>query len=93
MLNQCILVGKVIGSVSASERKIIIQIKRNNSELDDYDYIEVDLGVIYKSVIGYVKEGSTIGIKAKLVSDDTTNLSVLAEKITFINVADKESDE
>lgn len=82
MLNQVILVGRVnkldklVGIVS-------IDIKRPNEK--DSDLIPVNLtDGLMESVIGYLTEGSTIGVKASLNIDNNI-LRIVGDKVTFIN--------
>ncbi len=106
MLNQVILVGRLTKDPTLIElddgrtvTNIILAVQRSfkNPETLEYDvdYINCSLWQgIAESTVNYCKKGSTVGIKARLVSkvkelEDGKKFSyvdVVAEKITFINV-------
>lgn len=82
MLNQVILVGKV---VEKGETTVIIQVKRTFDQHEkEFDTIALNLsdGLIEQSLI-YLKEGSTIGAKCYIKETDGV-LTLEVEKITFI---------
>ncbi|XMB85432.1 single-stranded DNA-binding protein [Mycoplasmatota bacterium WC44] len=97
MLNQVILVGRLISVPTISETEdgrtlatIEVEVKRNykNSETGNYesDIIKCTLWEgIAESVVSNCGPNYTIGIKARL---DTSkgDVEIVAEKITFINV-------
>jgi hypothetical protein len=62
---------------------VTIDIKRPNEK--DSDLIPVSLtDGLMESVLGYLNEGSTIGVKASLNIDNNI-LRIVGEKVTFIN--------
>lgn len=82
MLNQVILVGRV-NKLDKLAGIVSIDIKRPNE--NDSDVIPVTLtDGLMESVLGYLTEGSTIGVKASL-NIDKNILRIVGEKVTFIN--------
>jgi hypothetical protein len=82
MLNQVIIVGRV-KKLDKLAGIVSIDIKRPNEK--DSDIIPVTLtDGLMDSVLGYLTEGSTIGVKASLHIDDNI-LRIVGEKVTFIN--------
>jgi hypothetical protein len=62
---------------------VTIDIKRPNEK--DSDVIPVTLtDSLMESVLGYLAEGSTIGVKASLNIDNNI-LRIVGDKVTFIN--------
>ena len=110
MLNQCIQVGMLVSDPTLvrledgrSKTEIELMIKRGikDSETGEYetDIIRCTLwSGIAENTVEYCKAGSTIGVKARLVSREVTLENgeilnypeVIAEKITFINTNQKE---
>lgn len=86
MLNQCILVGQVNQIKDEKDNKVItLEIRKNNSKDEEYDYLPIRIGSNLANASEYLKVGSTLGIKARLVCDDAEKITVIAEKLTFIN--------
>jgi len=81
MLNQVILVGRV-NRVDKLARIVSIDIKRPNDKDSDLIPVTLDEGVI-DSVLEYLAEGSTIGVKASLNIDNNI-LRIIGEKVAFI---------
>jgi len=82
MLNQVILVGRV-NKIDKIAGIVSIDIKRPNEK--DSDVIPVTLiDGLMESVLGYLTEGSTIGVKASLNIDNNI-LRIVGDKVTFIN--------
>jgi hypothetical protein len=82
MLNQVILVGRV-NKLDKLAGIVSIDIKRPN-EMDS-DLIPVTLtDGLMESVLEYLTEGSTIGVKASLNIDNSI-LRIVGDKVTFIN--------
>ncbi len=106
MLNQVILVGRLTKDPTLKELEdgrtvtnIILAVQRSfkNPETLEYDVDFINCTLwqgIAETTVNYCKKGSTIGVKARLVSkvkelEDGKKLhytDVIAEKITFINV-------
>jgi single-stranded DNA-binding protein len=62
---------------------VSIDIRRPNEK--DWDLIPVTLGEgLIDSVLKYLTEGSTIGVRASLQIDNN-NMRIIGEKVTFIN--------
>jgi len=82
MLNQVILVGRV-NKIDKLAGIVSIDIKRPNEKESDRIPVTLNEGLI-ESVLEYLKEGSTIGVKASLNIDNNI-LRIVGEKLTFIN--------
>ena len=112
MLNQCILVGRLKNSPILTKQEngsmkttILLEIQRpykvEGLEESESDTIEVVLwSGIAESTVTYCKQGSVIGVKARLV-EKTSQCSdgkvfryceILAEKITFISSKGTENE-
>lgn len=82
MLNQVILVGRV-KKLDKLAGIVTVEIKRPNEK--DSDAIPVSLTEgLMNSVLEYLKEGATIGVKASLNIDNNI-LRIIGDKVTFIN--------
>jgi len=82
VLNQVIIVGRV-NKLDKLAGIVTINIKRPNEE--DSDLIPVSLtDCLMESVLEYLKEGATIGVKASLNIDNNI-LRIVGDKVTFIN--------
>lgn len=82
MLNQVILVGRV-NKLDKLAGIVTIDIKRPKEE--DSDLIPVSLTEgLMNSILEYLKEGATIGVKASLNIDNNI-LRIVGDKVTFIN--------
>lgn len=96
MLNQCILVGRlqadpVLVTQPDGETKsvIVLDIQRGfkASDSGEYEMDSVPITLwrgIAENTAEYCKEGSTVGVKARL-SVENGIIEVVADKITFIN--------
>jgi single-stranded DNA-binding protein len=82
MLNQVILVGRV-NKIDKLAGIVSIDIKRPNDKDSDSIPVNLNEGLI-DSVLEYLSEGSTIGVKASLNIDNNI-LRIVGEKLTFIN--------
>ncbi len=98
MLNQCILVGKVLGIRKEQEVAVLtLNIARGYKEQGEYDYQVDELDIelsdhLNITALEYLKENATIGIKAriasrpKIIANSEIKLhTIIAEKLTFIN--------
>jgi hypothetical protein len=82
MLNQVILVGRV-NRIDKLAEIVSIDIIRPNDKDSDLIPVILNEGLI-DSVLKYLTEGSTIGVKASLNIDNNI-LRIRGEKVTFIN--------
>lgn len=82
MLNQVILVGRV-NKLDKLTGIVTIAIKRLNEENSDLIPLSLTEGLM-NSVLVYLKEGATIGVKASLTIDNNI-LRIVGDKVTFIN--------
>jgi hypothetical protein len=103
MLNQCILVGKVIGIKKDGETAVMtLSIKRNYKDQgeDEYKCDELDIQLsdhLSATALEYLNENATVGVKARLksISKIVANTEIkmhkiIAEKLTFINTKKSE---
>ena len=90
MLNQIVLVGKVVEEIKTTENQatIVIAVSRNfkNEEgLYESDNIPV---IVWNGIIeqtkDYCRKGDTIGIKGRIQMIDN-NVTIIAERITFLS--------
>ena len=81
MLNQVILVGRV-NKLDREAGIVSITIKRPNDEEVDLIPVKLNDGLM-ENILGYLIEGTTIGVKASLNIDNDI-LRIIGEKITFI---------
>ena len=103
MLNQCILVGKVL-SIRKEQKVAVVtlSIARGYKEQgeEDYQVDELDIELsnhLSTTALEYLKENATVGIKARIASRSKiiANIeiklhAIVAEKLTFINSKQKE---
>ena len=102
MLNQVILVGKIIKEIKKDSKVITIGITRNyrNPETLEHDVDNLDIRLsdsIHEQVFRMCGKGAVIGVKAHL-EQVSTNINgiefkkalIIAEKVTFINAKGKE---
>ena len=82
MLNQVILVGRV-ERLDKLAGIVAIKIKRTDELESDVIPVNLNEGLM-ESVMEYLSEGSTIGVKASLKIDENI-LRIVGEKLTFIN--------
>lgn len=82
MLNQVILVGRV-NKIDRLLGIVSIEIKRANDEKSDLIPVTLNEGLLV-SVLEYLIEGSTIGVKASLNIDNNI-LRIIGKKVTLIN--------
>jgi len=92
MLNQVILVGKVIQRYKDNDDTVIIlRIASDNpstrgSSNEDYDLVPCRIGSGFKELDKYLTLGATLGVKAKITTyTDSDILTIDAQKITFIS--------
>jgi hypothetical protein len=82
MLNQVVLVGRV-KNVDKLAGIVSISIKRSKGM--DSDLVPVSLNEeLMTSVLSYLTEDATIGVKASIIIDNLI-LKIKAEKLSFIN--------
>ena len=93
MLNQVILVGKVIQQYKENDdTMILLRIKsattpssRGSSD-EDYDLVPCRIGPAFKELEKHLILGATLGVKAKITTyKDSDKLTIDAQKITFIS--------
>lgn len=99
MLNQCILVGRVVNIKEEKETTIItLSIARNYKNPDTKEYESDNLDVqlsnhLSKTALEYLNENATVGVKARIASEHKTIANeeiklhtIIAEKLTFTNL-------
>ena len=91
MLNQCILVGRVVSIVRDKEHNIItLKIDRYKDENQiSYDTVPCRFNESVWS--NEVKEGYLLGVKARVYSDQDGVICIKGEKMTFISTTKKEN--
>lgn len=103
MLNQCILVGRVI-KINKENKDVTmtLSIKRNYKKADEEEYgvdlIDVQLSNnLIETALEYLNENATVGVKARIhastlkVENKCINThAIIAEKLTFINAKEKD---
>ena len=98
MLNQVVLVGRLINEVEAKENEYFTKIavsrgyKNENGEYDT-DFVSIRLSkIIGDSISNYFKKGDLIGIRGRIESEND-NIIIIAEKVTFLSSKkDKEEE-
>lgn len=97
MLNQAILVGKlqddpkiIEQSNGAKKLTITLDIQRayKSPETDRYETDAVPITLwdgIAENTVEFCKKGATVGVKARLQVSPLGSISVVGEKVTFIN--------
>lgn len=99
MLNQIVLVGRIVEFREEKENTIIsVAISRNFKNSDgtyEIDFIDcITNGNIAKNTIEYCKKGDVIGVKGRLQRlDIKDNMQLIAEKVTFLTSRKEESEE
>lgn len=98
MLNQIVLVGRIISIVMQDDDKgnrgvvtisVPASIKDENGEYP-VDKIDIELfGSIAKNTAEYCKKGDVIGVKGRIQKRDHEPMKVVAEKVTFLTASSK----
>lgn len=93
MLNQIVLVGRIISIVMQDDDKgnrgvvtisVPASVKDENGEYP-VDKIDIELyDNIAKNVVDYCKKGDVIGVKGRIQKRDDEPMKVVAEKVTFL---------
>lgn len=90
MLNQFLLVGRIVKNIK--NNNVTIAITRNHkNENGEYetDFIDVIIkGSIAKTTAEYCKKGDIIGVKGSIQSNTskhTRKIILIAEKVTFLS--------
>ena len=98
MLNQFIIVGRIVKDLEKESNVITIAIPRHYKNEDgDYDTAFVDVaidGTLAKTTIEYCKKGDIIGVKGNIkseISNDIRKMLLVAERVTFLS--SKKADE
>lgn len=98
MLNQFIIVGRIIKDLEKESNVITLAIpryyKNEDGEYDtDFVYVAID-GTLAKTTIEYCKKGDIIGVKGNIkseISNDIRKMLLVAERVTFLS--SKKADE
>ena len=96
MLNQVVLVGRIVSDPKINETKngkketnITLAISRsykNESGVYEADFIPCTLWQgIAKKTKEYCKKGDVLGIKGRLQKNENEELKIIAEKVTFLS--------
>ena len=99
MLNQVVLVGRVVKDIEIIEKDdkkfgyITIAVSRsykNDDGMYETDFITCQLWAgILNNAVDYINKGDTVGIKGR-VQENNNNLIIIAEKVTFLSNKKKE---
>lgn len=105
MLNQIVLVGRIVRDVEKKEAdgktyaELELAIPRsykNEDGIYETDFIDCLLwGGIAENVIEYCKKGDLVGVKGRLqteIVEDHKTTNVIAEKVTFLSSKGKEDE-
>lgn len=98
MLNQIVLVGRIVSIVMQDDDKgnrgvvtisVPASIKDENGEYP-VDKIEIELFEnLAKNTVDYCKKGDVIGVKGRIQKRDDEPMKVVAEKVTFLTASSK----
>jgi single-stranded DNA-binding protein len=98
MLNQFIIVGRIVKDLEKESNVITIAIPRHyKNENGEYETDFVDVGIdgtLAKTTIEYCKKGDIIGVKGNIrseISNDIRKMLLVAERVTFLS--SKKADE
>lgn len=92
MLNQFIIVGRIIKDLEKESNVITLAIPRYYKNEDgeyETDFVDVAIdGTLAKKTIEYCKKGDIIGVKGSIISEisnDIRKMILVAEKVTFLS--------
>ena len=92
MLNQFIIVGRIVKDLEKESNVITIAIPRHYKNKDgeyDTDFVDVAIyGTLAKTTIEYCKKGDIIGVKGNIkseISNDIRKMLLVAERVTFLS--------
>ena len=98
MLNQFIIVGRIVKDLEKESNVITIAIPRHYKNEDgeyETDFVDVAIdGTLAKTTIEYCKKGDIIGVKGSIkseISNDIRKMLLVAERVTFLS--SKKADE
>ena len=92
MLNQFIIVGRIVKDLEKESNVITIAISRHyKNENGEYetDFVDVTIdGTLAKTTIEYCKKGDIIGVKGNIkseISNGIRKMILVAERVTFLS--------
>lgn len=98
MLNQFIIVGRIVKDLEKESNVITIAIPRHYKNEDgeyDTDFVDVAIDdILVKTIMEYCKKGDIIGVKVNIrseISNDIKKILLVAERVTFLS--SKKADE
>ena len=98
MMNQFIIVGRIVKDLEKDSNVITIVIQRHyKNENGEYetDFVDVTIeGTLAKRTIEYCKKGDIIGVKGSIrseISNDIRKMILVAERVTLLS--SKKADE
>lgn len=98
MMNQFIIVGRIVKDLEKESNVITIAIPRHYKNEDgeyETDFVDVAIdGTLAKTTIEYCKKGDIIGVKESIrseISNDIRKMILVAERVTFLS--SKKADE
>lgn len=86
MLNQCVLVGRIVSDDINEEIKVAVSRSFKNSDEEyETDIIPIQLvGSLFNNVKEYCKKGDIIGVKGR-IEGRADGSFIIAEKVTFLS--------
>lgn len=92
MMNQFIIVGRIVKDLEKKSNVITIAISRHyKNENGEYetDFVDVTIdGTLAKTTIEYCKKGDIIGVKGNIkseISNVIRKMILVAERVTFLS--------
>lgn len=95
MLNQAILVGRIIEKDKETVKISTTRPYKNEYGVYENDYINIVIpeGNMRDSFSDYCNTGDVVGIKGSLRTDEDGQLYVLTEKLTFLSSSNNKKEE
>ena len=99
MLNQVILVGRLIEKIEIEEEKGVLHLAiprsyKNDEGIYETDFVDcVVTGTIATNTAEYCNKGDIVGVKGRIqttIEDDTKRTEIIAEKVTFLSTSKKD---
>ncbi len=94
MLNQVILVGRLIKNIEVVDDKAILSLAiprsyKNNEGIYETDFVDcITFGDVATKTAEYCKKGDIVGVKGRIqttIKEDTKTMEIIAEKVTFLS--------
>lgn len=98
MLNQTVLVGRLVNKPEKNDKGAIITISIPRSFKNEKGEYETDLipikliSGIAQNTVDYCNKGDVIGIKGRLQANEKKEIELIAERITFLSSKKEEME-